>query len=71
VKVWRPKTIGSAIATGLGLVSVSVGIALGVRQLLPRPTTPRMSVVFVLDVSPAMQQRFGGTTKLALAEQNT
>ena len=70
MKIWRPQTIGSTIAAVLGLVSVSVGIILGVRQLLPKPTTPRMSVVFVLDVSPAMQKPFGGTTKLAMAEQN-
>ena len=69
-KSWTPKSVAAWVTTGLGIVSVAVGIVLGVRQLLPTPKPPRMSAVFILDVSPAMQSRIGETTKLAAAEAN-
>jgi hypothetical protein len=68
VKLWKPKTIWSAIVAALGAVGVLLGVILSVRQLLPKPTTPKVSVAFVLDVSPAMYRRFENTTKLAAAE---
>jgi hypothetical protein len=70
LKSWTPKSVAAWVTTGLGIVSVAVGIILGVRQLLPSPKPPRMSAVFILDVSPAMQKRIGETTKLAAAEGN-
>jgi hypothetical protein len=70
LKLWKPKSFVSGLATLLGLISVTVGIVLGIRTLLPNPKTPRMSAVFILDVSPAMRQSLGGTTKLAAAEDS-
>jgi hypothetical protein len=70
LKLWKPKSLVSGLATLLGLVSVTVGIVLGVRNLLPNPKTPRMSAVFILDVSPAMSKPLGGMTRLAAAEDS-
>jgi hypothetical protein len=60
--------VAGRLVTALGLVSVVVGIVVGIRQLLPAPSVPGASMTFVLDVSPAMRERFGGGTKLAAAE---
>ena len=54
----------------LGAISLAIGIAIGIRQLLPNPTTPRMSAVFILDVSPAMQKSLGTSSRLDAAESN-
>ncbi len=70
MKLWKPKSLGSWITTALGLVSVTVGIILGVRQLIPKPEPPQLSVVFILDVSPAMRKPLGETTKLAEAQDS-
>jgi hypothetical protein len=70
LKFWKPKTLGSKIAAGLGLVATIIGIILGVKALIPDPKPPRLSVVFIVDVSPAMQQHLGANTKLAAAQNS-
>src|SRR5262249_45158852 len=69
--VGTAKGVGAWITTVLGLVSVCVGIILGVRQLIPAAKASPSSAVFVLDVSPAMQSRLGqaeADIRLALSE---
>jgi len=70
LKLWTPKSVGSRITAALGLVSVIVGIILGVRQLIPEPVPPQLSVVFILDVSRAMQMPLGEATRLAVARDS-
>jgi hypothetical protein len=70
LKLWKPKSFLSGLATLLGLISVTVGIVLGIRSILPNPKTPRMSAVFILDISPAMRKPLGNLTRLAAAEDS-
>ena len=55
----------------IGFVAMAVGLTLGLRQLhawlFPPPEAAKVSVVFVLDTSPAMKKEFDGTTKLQAA----
>ena len=69
MKVWKPKSVGSKITALVGVVAAIMGIILGVKTLVPDPEPPRLSVVFVLDVSSAMRKHLGGTTKLAAAQK--
>ncbi len=43
----------------LTVLSLSIGIVLGVRQLLPDPKPPRLSVLILMDTSRSMKQPFG------------
>ena len=43
----------------LTVFSLSIGIILGVRQLLPDPKPPRYSVLILMDTSRSMKQPFG------------
>jgi len=70
LKLWKPKSFLSGLATLLGLISVTVGIVLGIRNILPNPKTPRMSAVFILDISPAMRKPLGNLTRLTAAEDS-
>jgi hypothetical protein len=70
LKLWRPKTVGSRIVAALGLVATILAIVLGVMALIPDPKPPHLSVVFVLDVSPAMREHLGGTTRLSVAQDS-
>jgi PASTA domain len=70
LRVWRPKTVASKIGTGVGLVGTIIGIILGVKALIPDPKPPQLSVVFIVDVSRAMEQHLGGPTKLAAAQNS-
>ena len=48
----------------LTVVSVTIGIILGVRQLIPDPEPPRQSVLILVDTSRSMKAPFGrGKTK--------
>lgn len=58
----RQLTVGQALAlvgSVLGIVSVTIGIILGVRQLLPNPEPAQRSVILVVDTSRSMNQQFG------------
>jgi hypothetical protein len=68
MEIPKPKSVGSKIAATLGLIATILGIILGVRALIPPAKPPQLSAVFILDVSPAMRQELGGTTKLAAAQ---
>jgi hypothetical protein len=65
---WKPKTMWAKIVAGIGLVGTIIGIIIGVEKLIPDPKPPRVSAVFILDVSPAMNEKFGHMTRLAAAK---
>lgn len=47
------------VGSVLGIVSVTIGIILGVRQLIPDPEPSRHSVLLLVDTSRSMNQPFG------------
>lgn len=51
------------LLAALTAVSVTIGIILGVRQLLPNPVPARVSFVILMDTSLSMKQSFGSSTK--------
>jgi hypothetical protein len=67
---WKPKSVGARITAGLGVVVAVITIVLGVQTLIPNEKPPHLSAVFVLDVSREMEKQFGGTTKLAAAQNS-
>jgi hypothetical protein len=63
-------SVAKAIAKGLGIVALIVGIIVSVKQLIPHAKPPRASATIILDVSTAMGKPFGrGTTKLEVAKR--
>jgi hypothetical protein len=73
LKFWKPKKPESArewIAWLLGSIVAIIAIISGVLAFIPNPKTPRMSAVFILDVSSEMRKPFGNTSKLAAAEDS-
>jgi hypothetical protein len=73
LKLWKPKRPTSTrewIAWLLGTIVAIIAIISGILALIPNPKAPRMSAVFILDVSPEMQKPFGDTSKLVAAEDS-
>lgn len=59
---WRDLPAREKLAILIGaltVVSLTIGIILGVRQLLPDPKPPRLSVLILVDTSRSMRQPFG------------
>lgn len=60
--VWGGLSKGLKIlVSALSAVSVTIGIILGVRELLPDPEPPRHSVLILMDRSQSMNEPFGAS----------
>jgi hypothetical protein len=64
LKSLRPKSVGGWMVAAVPIVGGIIGIILGIQKLTPDPKAPRVSAVFILDVSGAMPAK-----KLAWAEK--
>ncbi len=61
----REKARLAILIGALTVVSLTIGIVLGIRQLLPDPEPPSSSVLILMDTSRTMRQPFGqGKSKL-------
>jgi hypothetical protein len=63
VRELKPKTLWTGLVAVVGLISLILGIVVAIIKLIPTPATPHQSIVFILDVSPAMYARVQHRTR--------